>query len=148
MATKFPTKAFFDALCARVGAESGRFEKLGWFDTTFGIRVLRDHDSKERLFLLEFDTYACRGIRELPADRPPEAADFVLEAPYRVWHEMLTSVDRRGRIDLDHSINTLTHHDAPIRVASADPVGHDKLFRFQESIQLVFDLAAGIEGAA
>jgi hypothetical protein len=35
-----------------------------------------------------------------------------------------------------------------MRVIARDPTGHDKLFRFSESIQLVFDLAAGVEAAA
>lgn len=94
---------------------------------------------------LAFDAYSCVAAREVPADWPPEAGDFFLEAPLAVWRETFTSLDRAGRIDAAHSINTLTHRDTPIRVVSDDPAGHDERFRYQESIQLVFDLGASIE---
>ena len=145
MADKFPSPSYFRALKSSIDAESARFEKLGVFDTCFAISVSPDVDSDARLIVLEFDAYSCTGMREVSPAIPPEGIDFVLEAPYRVWHEMLTSTDAKGRIDLDHTLNTLTHHDAPIRVVAPDPARHDKLFRFQESIQTVFDLAAKVE---
>ncbi len=136
--------AYFGELKKLIDTEAEKFERLGFFDTTFGIRVLPDKDSDEQLHLLEFNTFSCDGIRQATHGALPKGVDFVLEAPLGIWKEMLSSVDKRGRIDASHSINTLTHHDDPIRVASSDPLGHDKLFRFSESVQLVFDLAGRI----
>ena len=148
MVEGFPSRAFFVELKERIDHASGRFEKLGVFDVSFGVRVLPAGDVSWRLVVLDFDTYACTGVRELRADEPMTGVDFVFEAPYSIWQYMLTSVDANGRIDADHTLNTLTHHDDPIRVAWTDPLSHDKLFRFQESIQLVFDLAASVQRAA
>lgn len=147
MAERFPSNAFFGALKNKIAGEAARFERLGLFDVRFGIRVLPGDGAPERLVVLEFDTYECTGLRELRPDETTET-DFVLEAPYAVWRTMLTSVDSKGRVDADHTVNTLTHHDDPIRASWTDPVGHDKLFRFSESIQLVFDLAAQVEATA
>ncbi len=144
MAHDLFSTAYFGELKKLIQAEVRQFEQLGFFDTTFGVRVLPDRDSDEQLHLLEFDTFSCNGIRQVPNAALPDGVDFVLEAPLSVWREMLSSVGERGRIDAAHSINTLTHHDDPIRVASSDPLGHDKLFRFSESVQLVFDLAGRI----
>jgi hypothetical protein len=57
---------------------------------------------------------------------------------------MLASRQPNGEIDAAHTINTLCHFDDPIRVRYRDPVGHDKLFRFQQSVQLVFNVAATV----
>ena len=146
MTERFPSQAFFGALKKRIEEESALFQKLGIFDVSFGVHVLPSDGAPERLVVLDFDTYACASAREVA--RAPETIDFVLEAPYGVWRAMLASLDAKGAVDAGHTINTLTHHDDPMRVTWSDPVGHDKLFRFQESIQMVFDLAARVEGRA
>jgi len=139
MQGQFPSCQFFDALRQRIEEQSTQFEQLGLFDTAFGIRICNDIGASESLFVLRFKDYACTGIREV--SEAGDDIDFVLEAPLRVWRSIL------GRV-ADGSINTLTHHDDPVRVSYANPAGHDKLFRFQASIQLVFDLAAEIASEA
>ncbi len=146
MSAELLTKPFFEELQRRLAAEASEFEKLGYFDTIFGVHVLPDKESDERLFVLDFDLYSCRGIREASPEDAGDV-DFVLAAPYGVWREALTSVDDKGRIDAAHSINTLTHHGEPMSVTSSSPEGHDKLFRFAESIQLVFDVAGRVATA-
>ena len=42
---------------------------------------------------------------------------------------MLGSLGPGGEVAAGQSVNTLTHHDHPIRVEWSDPAGHDKLFR-------------------
>jgi len=144
---QFPSLGFLRAWKARIDAEAARFAKLGFFDATFGVRVAADGGAPERLFVLEFDAYTCKTAREVARDESPPKLDFVLEAPADVWRAMLTSTDASGAIDADHTINTLTHYDRPIRVVAPDPEGHDKLFRFSESVQLAFDLAASVYAA-
>jgi hypothetical protein len=139
---QFPSIEFFSALRERIGAERARFVALGMIDVTFGVRVLRLDGRPPVMVVLAFETFACKEVQEASADtKVPERVDFVLEAPIGVWLEMLQSLDV-DRVDAAHSLNTLTHYDHPIHVLSTDPLGHDKLFRFQESIQQVFDLMA------
>ncbi len=148
MDATFPSPAFFEELRRRLDAESARFAKLGWFDATFGVRVLPEGDTPGKLVVIAFDAYACSALREVPYDDAVGALDFVLEAPLGVWRAMLRSPGPDGRIDADHTINTLSHHGDPMRVASLDPLGHDKLFRYQESVQAVFDVAGAVERGA
>jgi hypothetical protein len=58
---------------------------------------------------------------------------------------MLDAVHRLGAADAAHSINTLTHFGEALQVRYDDPDGHDKLYRFAESIQEYFDLSAGLD---
>src|SRR5579883_1560370 len=105
MAVVFPSTAFFLALRDAMRSEQGRFQRLGFFDATLGVRVLPD------------------GPGAPPVDHTLGAADTA------------------------HSINTLTHFGERLRVRYDDPNGHDKLYRFAESIQQFFDLAARIDFA-
>jgi hypothetical protein len=41
--------------------------------------------------------------------------------------------------------NTLTHLGTPIKVLYDDPDGHDRLFRYNESIQEFFNLSAKLD---
>jgi hypothetical protein len=145
MPIPFPSVEFFAALQARMRDAAERFRRLGYFDTTFGVRVT--DRSGDRSFVLSFEVFDCTTIREVER-LEDEAVDFVLEGSAEAWREMLDNVRRHGRADADHSINTLTHFGEKIRVVYDDPDGHDKLYRFVESIQEFFDLAAELDAEA
>ena len=141
MPVEFPSVEFFRALQQRMSAEAERFRRLGFFDTRFGVRVLGD---PERRFVLGFEVFDCTEAREVETF-DGESVDFVLEGELSGWREMFDNIRANGRADAAHSINTLTHFGEKIRVAYDDPDGHDKLYRFVESIQAFFDLAAGLD---
>ena len=63
----------------------------------------------------------------------------------RVWREMLENIQRNGEADAQHDLNTLAHFGEALKVSYADPEGHDKLYRFMESIQEFFDLSSQVE---
>lgn len=143
MKVLFPSEEFFEALKIRMAEQRARFEKLGYFDATLGVRVL-EKDGTRREYLLAFDVYDCtevRGVDDLVGEDP----DFILEATVERWQEMLRNIQENGAADAEHGINTLTHFGDSMRVIYDDPERHDKLFRFSESIQGFFDLAAGVE---
>ena len=142
MPIPFPSVEFFAALQARMREAAERFERLGYFDTTFGVRVR--NGSGARSFVLSFEVFDCTGVREVES-LEDEAVDFTLEGGAEAWREMLDNIRRHGHADADHSINTLTHFGESIRVVYDDPDGHDKLYRFVESIQEFFDLAAAVD---
>jgi hypothetical protein len=141
MAVRFPSVEFFEALQARMREAAERFRRLGFFDTTFALRVTGEDD---RSFVLTFEVFDCVAIREVKS-LAGEAVDFTLEGSADAWREMLDNIRAHGRADAAHSINTLTHFGERIRVAYDDPDGHDKLYRFVESIQEFFDLAAQVD---
>ena len=143
MKAAFPSVEFFRALQTLMRSERERLKRLGYFDTTFGIRVLDDMEGPHE-FVLDFEVFDCtevRATRELAAER----VDFILEGDRDTWVEMLRNIQQHGAADAAHGINTLTHLGERMRVVYDDPDGHDKLYRFAESVQEFFDLAAKLE---
>ncbi len=143
MSVTFPSEAFFQALAAAMAGAHDRFRNLGFFDATIGIRVLLD-DGAERLFVLGFEVFECMLAKEVPSFAPFHV-DFVLEGSALVWRGMFENVRHNGGADVAHSINTLTHFGEQLTLRYDDPDGHDKLYRFAESVQQFFNLAATLD---
>jgi hypothetical protein len=144
MPTRFPSLAFFETLQRTMRAEGERFSRLGFFDTTFGVRVLGDDGAPPAEFVLTFEVFDCTGVAEGP---PPADVDFVLEGSLAAWAGMLDNIHALGAADTAHSINTLTHFGEGLRLVYDDPDGRDKLYRFAESVQVFFDLTAQLDFA-
>jgi len=142
MQVAFPSLDFFRALQARMQTDRERFKRLGYFDTTFGIRVITGHTAHE--YVLAFEVFDCTTVREVGA-LAADAVDFILEGDLDAWVEMLRNIQQHGAADAAHSINTLTHLGDRMRVLYDDPDGHDKLYRFAESVQEFFNLAAQLD---
>jgi len=136
MGLRFPSLDFFKALQQRTKDESAAFEKLGYCDTTFGIRVGDD------LYRIAFEIYECVDVSE---GGDPAKLDFVLSAPAALWLEMLESIVANGGADAAHTINSLTHIGDVIKVEYEDPEGHDRLYRFMASIQAFLDQASSLD---
>ena len=141
MPVTFPSIAFFEALRDAMRDGEERFRRLGFFDTRFGIRVT---DAAPAPFeaTLAFEVFDCVGVEPTLCD-----TDFVLEGSLTAWREMLDAIHALGAADTAHSINTLTHFGEGLQLRYDDPDGHDKLYRFAESIQQYFDLSAGVDFA-
>ncbi len=143
MKVAFPSIEFFRALQELMRAERDRFRRLGYFDATIGVRVL-DGPNGRRDYVLGFEVFECTHARAVP-DLSDETVDFILEGDLDTWAEMLRNIAACGAADVAHSINTLTHLGERMRVVYDDPDGHDKLYRFAESVQEFFDLASKLE---
>ena len=142
MAVSFPSTEYFKALKEKMAAEQERFRRLGFIDTTFGVRVGRN--GKARNFVLEFEVFELKDVREVEAI-DPKKVDFTIEGDAPVWREMIENILRNGEADTSHDINTLAHFGEQLKVVYDDPDGHDKLYRFMESIQKFFDLSSKVE---
>jgi hypothetical protein len=139
-AIAFPSLAFFEALQREMRAERERFARLGFFDTTFGVRVLANGAGPME-YVLGFDVFDCVRVGEGLRDE----VDFVLEGTLPAWRDMLDNIHALGAADTAHSLNTLTHFGEGLTLRYDDPDGHDKMYRFAESIQEFFDLSARID---
>jgi hypothetical protein len=144
MPLHFPSLAFFDALRDEMRAARERFSRLGFFDTVFGVRVLGEDGTPVFECTLGFEVFDCVTVRE---GIEGTGLDFVLEGPLPAWRDMLDAIHQLGAADTAHSLNTLTHFGESLQVRYDDPDGHDKLYRFAESIQEYFDLSAGLDFA-
>ena len=143
MQVPFPSVEFFRALQSLMHGERERFKRLGYFDTRFGVRVL-DGITRPREYVLGFEVFDCTEVRDT-TNLAAEAVDFTLEGDLNVWIEMLRNIHTHGAADVEHGINTLTHLGERMRVVYDDPDGHDKLYRFAESVQEFIDLAAQLD---
>ncbi len=142
MKVGFPSVEFFRALQTLMQAERERFKRLGYFDTTFGVRVRAGSATHE--YVLGFEVFDCTEVRA-SRDLASEKLDFILEGDQDTWVEMLRNIQTHGGADVAHSLNTLTHLGERMRVLYDDPDGHDKLYRFAESMQEFLDLAAKLD---
>ena len=136
MGIPFPSLEFFKALQQRTKDEAVAFEKLGYCDTTFGIRV------GSELYRVAFEIYECVDVSE---GGDVSELDFVLSAPLDLWREMLEAIRANGGADAAHTINTLTHVGDVMKVEYEDPEGHDRLYRFMATIQAFLDEASGLD---
>ncbi len=142
MAVSFPSVEYFKALGERMAASQEKFRRLGFIDTTFGVSVA--NNGKSHSFVLEFEVYELRGVREVPSVDLKQV-DFVLEGDARVWRDMIENIRRNGEADASHDINTLAHFGEQLKIRYDSPDGHDKLYRFIESIQNFFDLTSQVD---
>ena len=136
MAIPFPSLEFFEALKRRTVEDAAVFEKLGYCDTSFGVKIDQD------LYAIHFEVYECVRV-----ERDGDAAklDFVLAAPRAVWCEMVESIVRNRGADAAHTLNTLSHIGDVIRVEYTDAEGHDRFYRFMASLQEFFDQARHLD---
>ena len=142
MAVRFPSLAFFEALQGEMRVARERFARLGFFDVTMGVRVLPEGGGTPAEFVLGFEVFDCVRVAEGLAGAD---IDFVIEGSLAAWREMLDAIHALGAADTAHSLNTLTHFGERLQVRYDDPDGHDKMYRFAQSIQEFFDLAARID---
>ena len=144
MPTVFPSLAFFEALQREMRTEKDRFSRLGFFDTTFGVRILPVGGGDATVFVLGFEVFDCVRVAQ---GLDGAETDFVVEGRFPAWREMLDNIHELGAADTAHSLNTLTHFGEGLQVRYDDPDGHDKMYRFAESIQEFLDLSARIDFA-
>ena len=136
MAVRFPSLEFFQALQQRTKQDHEVFEKLGYCDTRFGVRI------GDTLYSVAFEIYECV---EVGLGGDPAQLDFVLAAPEALWKEMLESIRKHGGAGIDHSLNTLTHLGDVMKVQYQDSEGHDKFYRYMATIQEFFDQARHLD---
>ena len=136
MPVRFPSLEFFQALQQRTMQDREVFEKLGYCDTRFGVRI------GATLYSVAFEIYECV---EVGLGGDPAQLDFVLAAPEVLWKEMIESIRKQGGAGIDHSLNTLTHLGEVMKVEYQDSEGHDKFYRYMATIQEFFDLARHLD---
>jgi hypothetical protein len=142
MSIKFPSIEYFTALKHQMAAEQARFRRLGFIDTTFGISVTQNGASRN--FVLTFEVFELKDVHEV-GQLDLGQLDFAIEGDFAIWRDMIENIQRHGEADTKHDLNTLTHFGEALRISYADPEGHDKLYRFMESIQEFFDMSSKVE---
>jgi hypothetical protein len=130
----FPSLEWFQRLAQLMNQNRVLHEHLGYIDCVAQFTVL-DGGLRARPWSVQitFEEFEAVDVRE--ADDTARA-DFIIEASLATWREMIKNIARgRGRPDLTHTLNYLSHTGAPIRVWSDDPLRKDMFFRYNQSLQ-------------
>jgi hypothetical protein len=139
----FPSMEWFERLARLMKANRARNEHLGYIDCVAVFSVL-DGGLRGKPWSVQvtFEEFEATDVREAtPADLA--RADFTLDATLATWREMIENIARgRGRPDLTHTLNYLSHPGTPIHVWSDDPLRKDMFFRFNQSLQEFVDASA------
>lgn len=132
----FPSRVWFERLAALMNANRTRQEQLGYVDCIAQFTVLDGAaDGGALAYRISFEEFEALGVEETTT-RDLGPADFALEGSLATWREMIENIAAgKGRPDLEHSLNRLSHMGTPLQLVYTDPVRMDCYFRFNQSLQ-------------
>lgn len=136
---------FFEALAAAMNARPAHYEVLGDTDLDLGI-VMRDEHRPFRA-RLSFRGITCDGVTPL-AEGEERQNHCWLEGDLQEWQAMVDDIVAHGRATGRHTLNSLTMVGDHIGVRGDDPMGIDRFFRFNQTLQDYFDEAAQVYATA
>ncbi|HEY2524771.1 MAG TPA: hypothetical protein VGI29_06910 [Candidatus Binataceae bacterium] len=147
MAPNFPEPQWFFALGRLMAARGELFRRIGYVETRFIVRVLPDDDGggEEQDTGVAMQGYALTDAVALaPGAAASYDADFTICARRAVWRRILDEIARNGRPELRHTLNSLALIGDELWLESADQLREDKFYRFNQSLQELFNLAAEV----
>ena len=130
----FPSVEWFQRLAQIMKGNRALHEHLGYIDCVAQFTVL-DGGLRGKAWSVQvtFEEFEAIDVRETDDEA---RADFKIEATLATWREMIENIaNGRGRPDLTHTLNYLSHTGVPIRVWSDDPLRKDLFFRYNQSLQ-------------
>jgi hypothetical protein len=139
----FPEPAWFLALGRLMEAEGPLFQRLGFAETRFVVRVIPDTDGNggETLVGLVIDGYRlaeAKLINDVAAFDP----DFVICAKKSVWTRMLAEIAESGRPSLRGTLSSLALMGEDMWLESSDQLREDKFYRYNQTLQEYLNLAS------
>ena len=137
----FPSVEWFAALRSIMNTDELRFKELGTADVSFGVQVDdEDGEIPSRVFRIVFEDWVCISVAEVAAEGID--LDFVMEADFATWQEMIENIEEHGHADLRHTLNFLALPGTPLYVNGRDALGTDCFARFNQTLQEFFDSAS------
>lgn len=139
----FPDPDWFLALGRLMEAQGGLFQRLGYAETRFAVRVAPDEASSggERTVGLVIDGYQLTEAKPV-GDLDQFDPDFVICAKRSVWNRMLSEIAEGGRPQLRHTLSSLALVGEELWLESSDQLREDKFYRFNQTLQELLNLAA------
>jgi hypothetical protein len=145
----FPEPAWFLALGRLMEAESALFQRLGYAETRFIVRVIPDHEDNggDTLVGIALDGY--RMIEAVVVGDPAAFdADFMICGKRAVWDRMLTEIAESGRPSLRHTLSSLALVGEDMWLESTDQLREDKFYRFNQTLQELLNLASQLPASS
>lgn len=134
---EFPSVEWFRALADELN-RSDSFKRLGTCDAQMGVQV------GDRFFEIDFEGFEVKDVREIDAARAEEL-DFVLVQPYERWKAMIENIQQHGRAQAEWTLNSLDLAGEEEFARSKDYHRRDLFYRFNQTFQEFFDMAARVE---
>jgi len=131
--------SFYAALAAEMNAHPERYEPLGDVDIDLAVVVRLPADAF-RVRLL-FQGIRCENVTQI-GDGDEQTADCWLDADVEAWQAMVDDIRAHGRATGEHTLNSLTLVGQRVAIRGEDPMGVDRFFRFNQTLQTFFDGAA------
>jgi hypothetical protein len=140
---QFPDPAWFLALGHLMEAEGALFQRLGYAEARFALRVVPDQagNGGETLVGVVLDGYRLTNAM-LVNDLEAFDADFVICAKRSVWDRMLREISESGRPSLRHTLSSLALVGDEMWLESSDQLREDKFYRYNQTLQELLNLAA------
>lgn len=145
MTRRIDSVSFFDALADEMNAHPEQYEVLGDVDMDLAL-VMRDPHGDFGV-RLGFSGVRCDGVGEI-GDGDESTADCWLDGSLDSWREMFDNIIENGHATGRQTINSLTLLGTHITVQGDDPLGVDKFFRFNQTVQAFLDGAAAVADRA
>ena len=138
----FPDPRWFDALGRLMEAEGDRFLRLGFAEVRFCIRVLDGGSAlPEAVTGIEIEGY--RISRALPVEDITQFdPDFTIAGPRAVWQRLLAEIARDGHPEFRRTLNSLVLIGDELWLESSDQLREDKFYRYNQTLQELFNLAS------
>lgn len=133
----FPSTEWFQEAADLLNA-SDSFQRLGSCDADVGVQV------GDRCFAITFEAFAITGVAEVPCDAPGDL-DFVLLQTPEQWRAMLENIKANGGADALYTLNSLDLSHSDGLATGEDYTRRDLFYRFNQTFQEFFDMAAGME---
>jgi len=142
-AIAFPSSEWFERLAQLMKTNRTLHEHLGYIDCVAQFTVLDGGPGgKPWSVQVRFEEFDATEVREA-GSAEVALTDFTLEASLATWREMIEVIAcGRGRPDLTHTLNYLSHRGTPIRVWAEDPLRKDLFFRYNQSLQEFINASA------
>lgn len=137
---RFPSTEWFLALKESAELAPTRCKRVGSADLTLVIKI--DFVSHAECYELAFEGDLCNDVRRISCPRDAASGAVVIEGSEEVWREMVENIQRNGKADLAHTLNSLTLRNFPLRVFAANQLDVDKSHCYRETLQEFLDGAS------
>jgi hypothetical protein len=141
--SSFPDPQWFRALGRLMEAEGALFQRLGYAETRFVIRVLPEVENNggEDLVGIAIDGY--RLIEAVSVgDFDSFDPDFVICAKRAIWNRMLAEIAESGRPSLRQTLSSLALIGEEMWLESRDQLREDTFYRYNQTLQEMLNLSS------
>ena len=133
----FPSVEWFKT-AADLLNKSDSFKRLGTCDSEMGVQV------GDEIFELDFEAFEVRDVKKIDQARADQL-DFVLVQSPEAWKAMLDDIKANGRATHEFTLNSLDLRSDTEFAKGKDYHRRDAFYRFNQTFQEYFDMAAKVE---